>query len=196
MRCKTKGKLGDVALKIYISKAYDRVDWRYLELMMLRLGFSMIWVRWMMMCITSVHYTILVNQDHVGPIDPSRGLRQGGPLSPYLFLICAEGLSTLIQNEQGKGTIHGVKICRGAPIITHLLFADDCFLFIRANESDAGTMKNILETYATASGQLINMNKSEVFFSRNVQPLPLLPWRLCWMFVMFWAQGSIWACPL
>lgn len=106
MRCKTRGKLGDVTLKINISKAYDRVDWRYLELVMLRLGFSFIWVKWMVMCVKSVHYSILVNHDHVGPIDPSRGLCQGDPLSPYLFLLCAEGLSAMIRDEQRKGTIY------------------------------------------------------------------------------------------
>lgn len=79
----------------------------------------------MMMCIKYVHYSILVNQDHVGPIDPSRGLRQGDSLSPYLFLLCAEGLTALIRDAQRKGSLHGVKICRGAPIITHLLFVDD-----------------------------------------------------------------------
>lgn len=85
-----------------------------------------------------------------------------------MFLICAEGLSTLIKKEERLGNLHGAKICRGAPIISHLLFADDCFLFFQANVTEATTIQNILEVYAQASGQHINMQKSEIFFSRNV----------------------------
>lgn len=136
--------------------------------MMIKMGFHPTWVRWIMLCVQSVNYSVLVNQDSVGPIHPFRGLRQGDPLSPYLFLICAEGLSTLIKKEERLGNLHGAKICRGAPIISHLLFADDCFLFFQANVTEATTIQNILEVYAQASGQHINMQKSEIFFSRNV----------------------------
>jgi hypothetical protein len=113
---------------------------------------------------------VILNGNTVGPIIPGRGLRQGDPLSPYLFIICAEGLSALIRKAEGKGDVHGVKICRNAPIISHLLFADDCFLFFRASDSEAGTMKNILSTYEAASGQAINLQKSEIYCSRNVSP--------------------------
>jgi hypothetical protein len=95
-------------------------------------------------------------------------LRQGDPLSPYLFIICVEGLSALIRQAEARGDIHGVKICKNAPIISHLLFADDCFLFFRANHNEAVVMKNILTTYEAASGQTINFQKSEIFCSRNV----------------------------
>lgn len=70
-----------------------------------------------------------MNQDLVGLIMPKRGLREGDPLSSYLYIICAEGLSTLIHDAQSKGLLHGVSVCRGAPIVSHLLFADDSFLF-------------------------------------------------------------------
>lgn len=75
MRCKNSGRMGDVALKIDISKAYDRVDWGYLRFMMLKLGFDSTWVRWIMFCIQSVNYSVAMNQDIVGPIHPARGLR-------------------------------------------------------------------------------------------------------------------------
>jgi len=89
-------------------------------------------------------------------------------LSPYLFIICAEGLSSLIRKAEASGTIHSVKICNNAPIVSHLLFADDCFLFIRDEPSKAMIMKNILEVYESASGQAINYQKSEISFSMNV----------------------------
>ncbi|GAU10142.1 hypothetical protein TSUD_420060, partial [Trifolium subterraneum] len=168
MKAKTKGKLGDVALKLDISKAYDRIDWIYLQGVMTKMGFSDQWVKWIMLCVESVDYSVLVNGIMTEPIKPSRGLRQGDPLSPYLFIICAEGLTALIRHAESSGDIHGVKICRNAPIISHLLFADDCFLFFRANINEAVAMKNILATYEAASGQAINFQKSEIFCSRNV----------------------------
>jgi len=128
MKCKKKGKVGEVALKIDISKAYDRVDWEYVKNVMRRMDFHDTWVNWMTMCMESVNYQVLVNGERVGPIIPKRGLRQGDPLSPYLFIICAEGLSALLKKAKARGEIHGVKVCRGAPILTHLLFADDCFI--------------------------------------------------------------------
>jgi hypothetical protein len=121
---------GDLALKIDISKAYDRVDWSFLKGMLERLGFDDKWIRWMMMCVNSVNYSIMLNAERVGPIAPGRGLRQGDPLSPYLFLLVAEGLSALIHEAVGRGKLHGAKICRRAPVVSHLLFADSCFCFV------------------------------------------------------------------
>lgn len=91
------------------------------------------------MCIIMVNYSILMNDDRVGPIFPSRGLRQGDPLSPYLFIICAEGLTSLIKQAARRGFIHGVQVCRRPPIISHLLFADDSFLFFRAMKRKVAT---------------------------------------------------------
>jgi hypothetical protein len=129
MKAKTRGKRGDVALKLDISKAYDRIDWEYLRDIMSTMGFSQKWISWIMLCVETVDYSVIFNGNTVGPIIPGRGLRQGDPLSPYLSIICAEGLSALIRKAEGRGDIHGVKICKNAPIISHLLFADDCFLF-------------------------------------------------------------------
>jgi hypothetical protein len=104
----------------------------------------------------------------VRPIIPGRGLRQGDPLSSYLFIICAEGLSSLIRDAEERDVIPGTIICRGAPPVSHLLFVDDCFLFFKAEESQAHIIKNILNIYEAASGQVISLPKSEVFYSRNV----------------------------
>jgi len=129
MHCKTKGKTGEVALKLDISKAFDSVSWTYLEEILYKLGFCQTWVKWMLMCITSVEYHVIFNGDRIGPIIPERGLRQGCHLSPYLYIICAEGLSEIIKNHESQGTLHGSRICRTAPSISHLLFADDSFIF-------------------------------------------------------------------
>ncbi|CAJ2644561.1 unnamed protein product [Trifolium pratense] len=168
MKRKTKGYRGELALKIDISKAYDKVDWGFLRGMLVKMGFGEKWIQWMMMCVSSVNYSVLMNFDKVGPITPGRGLRQGDPLSPYLFILVAEGLTALIHQAVRQGDIHGVRICRGAPEVSHLLFADDCFLFCRANVAEVTQLLSILQTYEQASGQEINLSKSEVFISRNM----------------------------
>jgi hypothetical protein len=168
LKRRTRGNKGELALKIDISKACDKVDWGFLKGMLNRMGFLDKWVQWMMMCVSTVNYSVLMNFDKVGPIYPGRGLRLGDPLSPYLFILATEGLPTLIKQSIGRGEIHGIKICRGAPLVSHLLFADDCFLFCRANIAEATHLMSILDTYSAASGQEINLSKSELFFSRNL----------------------------
>lgn len=115
----TKGNKGELELKINISKVYDIVDWSFLEGVLSRMGFVERWIHRVMMCVTSTNYSVLVNADRVGPIHPGRGLRQGDSLSPYLFILVAEGMSALINRVMAMGDIHGVQICRGAPRVSH-----------------------------------------------------------------------------
>ena len=92
-----------MALKLDMSKAYDRVEWLFLEKILLRMGLQESWVALIMECITTVSYSILVNGEPKGLIKPSRGLRQGDPLSRYLFLFCVEGLNAIIMGAALKG---------------------------------------------------------------------------------------------
>ncbi|XP_050217619.1 uncharacterized protein LOC126668470 [Mercurialis annua] len=101
------------------------------------------------------------------PIKPGRGLRQGDPLSPYLFIICAEGLSCLLNREESGNRIHGATVCRGAPSVIHLLFADDCYLFFRASIEETEVIMRVLEEYESMSGQKINFQKTNIMFSVN-----------------------------
>lgn len=120
-----------------------------------------------MVGITSVFYSVLMNGVASSYILPSRGLRQGDPLSPYLFLLCSEGFTALIQKAAQANCLHGVRISRGAPMITHLLFADDRLLFCNASIEECQIIKEILYIYEKASGQKVNCDKTSIFFSKN-----------------------------
>ncbi|KAL0012535.1 hypothetical protein SO802_007643 [Lithocarpus litseifolius] len=167
MHGRKKGKTRSLALKLDISKAYDLVEWDFLRGIMTKLGFPEVWINWVMTCITTPTFSVLINGKSFGHISPSRGLRQGNPLSPYLFLLCAEGFTALLAKAELEERIHGVSICRRAPRISHLLFANDSLLFCQATHKEVKEVTDILQTYGRASGQCINMDKSLVLFSSN-----------------------------
>ena len=114
--------MGDMALKLDMSKAKDRVEWVCLEKIMEKLGFAERWRGLVMKCVTLVNYAIKVNGCPMGSISPSRGIRQGDPLSPYLFLLCAEGLSSLIKASVANSVLKGISICREGPKLSHIFF--------------------------------------------------------------------------
>ncbi|KAJ8763443.1 hypothetical protein K2173_002326 [Erythroxylum novogranatense] len=165
LKQRSRGNSGSCALKIDIAKAYDRVSWDYLLAMLTALGFSAVWIKWMRICISNISYMISVNGTEVGPIISSRGLRQGDPLSPYLFLIVAEGLSLLLKDGERRGVIHGCRARLGCLRISHLFFADHSLLFFNGTVSEATQVKHILGIYEAASGQSINYGKSGILFS-------------------------------
>ncbi|XP_062021454.1 uncharacterized protein LOC133738034 [Rosa rugosa] len=157
------------SLKLDISKAYDRLEWAYLKAILTKLGFATQWINMVMTCVTSVSYAILVNGKASSTIIPTRGIRQGDPLSPYLFILCAEGLSALISQAVQWGRFRGLKMCPQAPVLHHLFFADDSLLFGAATMEECMVIKGILNTYECASGQKVNFTKSSVVFSNNIQ---------------------------
>ena len=134
---KRGGSEGYASVKLDMSKAYDRVEWSFFAEDDGEVGFSERWINLIMKCISTVSYRIKVNGELTDEIVPSRGLRQGDPLSPYLFLICAEGFSSLLNAAEMEGKIRGVSICESAPTITHLLFADDSLLLLKVDDENA-----------------------------------------------------------
>uniref|UniRef100_A0A2N9HCL8 Reverse transcriptase domain-containing protein n=1 Tax=Fagus sylvatica TaxID=28930 RepID=A0A2N9HCL8_FAGSY len=167
LRSRRKGKLSQMAIKLDMSKAYDRVEWIFLERVMQQMGFARRWIHLMMTCVRTTSYSVLLNGETRGYIKPSRGIRQGDPLSPYLFLLCAEGLSALLRQAGRERRINGVSICRGGPKISHLLFADDSLLFYDASTEECSRLMEVLQTYERASGQVVNRDKTALFFSKN-----------------------------
>uniref|UniRef100_A0A2N9IZ60 Reverse transcriptase domain-containing protein n=1 Tax=Fagus sylvatica TaxID=28930 RepID=A0A2N9IZ60_FAGSY len=162
-----QGQQGYMALKLDMSKAYDQVEWVFLEKIMSTMGFHRKWVALMMECVRSVSYSVLINGEPKGYFHPSRGLRQGDPISLYLFLFCAEGLHALLSRAAVSRQLQGLSISRGGPKLTHLFFADDSVLFCRATLMECNTIMEILRKYERASGQQINQDKTTLFFSAS-----------------------------
>ena len=147
MRKKTYGKMGHVGIKVDMAKAYDRVEWCFLEKLLGVMGFPTHWISLISRCVSTVSFSILLNGFPGKPFNPERGLRHGDPLSPYLFILCAEVLSGLIIKAQERKALHGIKIARNAPEISHLLFADDSIFFTRATRQEIEQLMSVLSLY-------------------------------------------------
>ena len=164
---KRKGKEGLMTIKLDMSKAYDRVEWAYLESMMRKLGFNEKWISLIMICVTMVSYSVLINGEPRGNIIPSRGLHQGDPISPYLFVLCTKGLLAIIRQKEVVGLIKGVVVSKQAPLISHLFFADDSIIFCRATMEECKQVALVLDTYEKESGQKLSRDKTSLFFNKN-----------------------------
>ncbi|XP_041027066.1 uncharacterized protein LOC121267284 [Juglans microcarpa x Juglans regia] len=168
LKHKTVGKKGFMSLKLDMSKAYDRIEYDFLEAVMMNMGFERQLVNMIIKCISTVTYSMLINGVPKGPIIPTKGLRQGDPLSLYLFLLCTEGLISLLNKAGNENRISDIKVCRGAPRVNNLLFANDSVIFCQANVEETRCVKGLLDVYEKASGQKINREKTSMVFSTNM----------------------------
>ncbi|KAG7551546.1 Reverse transcriptase zinc-binding domain [Arabidopsis thaliana x Arabidopsis arenosa] len=159
-----------MAIKTDMSKAYDRVEWNFLEELLIRLGFDIRWVQWIMSCVRSVSYSVLINGSSYGYIKPERGLRQGDPLSPFLFILCAEALVHIMNKAEQEGRLTGLRLTPLCPSIQHLLFADDSLFICQATFKECTEFLTCLRLYGRASGQEINFQKSAITFGKKLDP--------------------------
>ena len=121
-----------------------------------------------MKCLTSTTMQISWNGDVYDVFKPSRGFRQGDPLSPYIFVLCMERLSQLIIQEVKMGHWQAIKLGKNGPPISYLFFADDLVLFSKANNDQVLVVEKVFNYFCDCSGQRLSKDKSMVFFSRNV----------------------------
>ena len=136
-----------------MKKAYDRLEWYYLQKIMIKLGFHRLWVQMIMRMISSVSFSVLFNDQKLESFKPTRGIRQGDPISPYLFLLAAEGLSCLLKSRIQSSSLMGIRVAPSSPIVSHLLFADDSLLLVKENRENSEEVRNVLNLYCSASGQ-------------------------------------------
>lgn len=122
------------------------------------------------LCVKSVQYQVLINGTPHGDIKPTRGLRQEDPISPYLFLFCTEILVRMLQKAEDAGQITGLKVARGAPNISHLLFAYDSMFYCKGEEDDLNQIVRIIGEYSFSSGQRVKYQKSSVYFGKLIPP--------------------------
>ena len=187
--CRLKSSLPGVLCKLDIEKAYDHVNWNFLIYLLRRCGFSAKWRQWIFACISTVRFSILVNGTLTGFFPSSRGLRQGDPLSPLLFLIIMEALSRMLGKAVKGGYILGFKVgASGSELmISHLLFADDTLIFCGADPLQIWHLRavfiwfqaisrlkiNLSKTELVAVGQVPNVNELAAVLSCKVIALPL-----------------------
>ena len=165
-----RGKGGFMFLKLDMENAFDRMEWKFILAILGKLGFSQIWINWIRICITFTSFSFLLNGSPFGCISPERGLRQGDPISPFLFIIGTEVLSRLLFQVEKEGAIKGLKISKHCSPIHHLLFADDLLIFGKATLIEASNIYSCLDKYCKWSGQSINVSKSTIRFTKNLLP--------------------------
>eukprot|EP00253_Pinus_taeda_P014726 PITA_14726 len=165
---KSKHQKG-MMIKLDLSKAYDRLNWNYLSKVLESFGFCRRWIDWIHNLISSPIFSILVNGIPSKPFSASRGLRQGDPLSPFLFILAAEGLGRFIKRERESGKIKGLKLWGHNLCLTHQQFVDDIMLFGEPTVKEVKHLRKILDIFAEASGLEINKDKSRVFIFNSVE---------------------------
>lgn len=157
----SKKKRG-VIIKIDFEKAYDCVNWSFLLNMMESFEFGHKWRSWIQSCVTNARISVLVNGSPTNEFIAERGLRQGDPLSPFLFNLVVEGLNILILRARELGLFNGAVVGNDLIKVSHLQFADDTILFCEANLEEILCIKRLLRCFEVVSGLKINYSKSMV----------------------------------
>lgn len=168
---KKKGRLGYMAIKLNLAKAYDRIEWGVLVHILSKFGFSSQFTDLILECISTTKLSLLLNGSPFGYFSHGRGLRQGDPMSSTLFTIFSDLLSRLLTRAEQNGLISGVKLSRLSPKVTHLMYADDLVIYTKATPEEATHVSHCLRHYCHWTGQAINWHKSAIHFSSNTPTL-------------------------
>ncbi|XP_028076555.1 uncharacterized protein LOC114278664 [Camellia sinensis] len=150
LKLKKRGGLHEMPIKLDFNKAYDRVQWDFLQALLLKMGFNPVWTEWVMEFISTVSFSVMVNGESRASFILSSGLRQGDPLSPYWFILIADVLSLLISNQLQDHKLAGMRLTRNCPALSHLFFTDDALLFSKASIADCLALKSTVEEYCVA----------------------------------------------
>jgi hypothetical protein len=165
---KMRSNVGFFVIKVDLSKAYDRLNWEFIHKVLVEVKLPIEMINVIMNCITSVQSNVLWNGSRSDFFPPYCGVRQGDPMSPYLFVLCMDKLSHLIAEAVEDGQWKPMRAGRNGPLISHLMFADDLLLFSQATDESMMVVMNVLQNFCSMSGQQVNYDKSSIFISRNV----------------------------
>ncbi|GJT71235.1 RNA-directed DNA polymerase, eukaryota, reverse transcriptase zinc-binding domain protein [Tanacetum coccineum] len=157
------------AMKIDLQKAYDTISWNFLEAILKNFSFHHIMVRWIMKCVQTAGFSICINGERHGYFKGGRGIRQGDPMSPYLFTLVMEVLTLLLQRKIREN--HGFKYHYGCKELkmVNLCFADDLMIFCHGDPLSAGVIKDAIQEFSDVSGLFPNLNKSTLYFGCMVE---------------------------
>jgi hypothetical protein len=155
-------------LKIDLAKAFDRLEWNFIVASLNRKGLHAHFINLIHACISSPSFSVIINGQPFAKFKSDRGIRQGCPLSPYLFVLAINELSISLQEAMSDNNFVGIKLGPTCPAIHSLLFADDLIVCGQATEQEALRMKHILQNFCSLSGQIPNWTKSGILFSKNV----------------------------
>ncbi|XP_026459405.1 uncharacterized protein LOC113360071 [Papaver somniferum] len=155
-----KSKKPGILCKIDMEKAFDIVNWNFLFIILQRHDFGEKWISWIRWCVTSSHLSILVNGSSTEKFKPTKGLREGDSLSPYLFLLVVEILSKLLNDAVERGQLSGFQVVENGSIISHLQLTYDTLVFIDASAEEVRRLLIILEVFETLTGLKLNFDKS------------------------------------
>ncbi|GJV26806.1 reverse transcriptase [Tanacetum coccineum] len=146
IRIKKKGEQKVMALNLdlNLNKAFDRVEWDFLMATCRKLGFVDKWCSWVLACISSYEMDFMINGESISTIKPSRGIRQGYPMSHFLFIIIADVLSQMINNVMHQSLLTGIKMARNCPVISHIFFADDSLFFLKAKIIECDSFLDVI----------------------------------------------------
>jgi len=158
-RCKKELLL----FKVDFEKAYDSIDWGYLEEVMVKMGFPTLWRKWMKECFGTTSASVLVNGSPTGEFALGRGLRQGDPLSPFLFLLAAEGFNVLMESLKVNNLFTGYMVgSTDMTVVSHLQFADDTLILGEKSWANIWAMRDVLVLFESLSGLKMNFSKSHL----------------------------------
>lgn len=158
-----KSKESRLFVKVDFAKAYDSVEWEYLFEMLRAMNFPKVWIKWIQGCVTSASANVLVNGSPSGEFRMERRLRQGDPLSPFLFLVAVEGLNLLAKKAIREGLIVPAKVGREKVEISHIQYAVDTIFAVEGSEENAAGVRWLLKCFEVVSGLPVNFDKSYMY---------------------------------
>lgn len=169
-----KSKIPWLVCKIDLEKAFDNVKWSFVDEVLNRMGFGLKWRKWIGGCIRKIPFSVLINGTSCGKFTSEKGLRQGDPVSPFVFLLVSEVLSMMFAKSTEVGWLGGFSVKQNGTKLSHLQFADDTLVFLDADIRQVQYLKYTLLSFEMASGLSTNFQKSNLFAVGEVEDLDTL----------------------